>query len=64
MVTIGLEFEDLTKFNSDADLKNFIVDYLADAIVDHLNEVKAAATKAGDVAISDRGVTISVGFEL
>ncbi|NKL40043.1 hypothetical protein GFL57_03255 [Rhizobium leguminosarum bv. viciae] len=64
MVNIGLEFQDLSKFADNAELKSFIVDYLADAIVDHISEVKAAATKAGDVAISDRGVTISVGFEL
>ena len=62
MVTIGLEFRDLTKFADDADLKKFIVDYVADAIIGKVNDIRAAATKAGDVAITDRGVSISVGI--
>jgi hypothetical protein len=60
MITVGVVLNDLTKFVDDADLKKFIVDYVADAIVEKVNAVKGVATKAADVAIVDRGVSIGI----
>lgn len=59
-VGISLVFRDLEKFADDADLKKWIVDYAADAIVAKVSEVRDVATRAGDVAIAGRGVTLGI----
>ena len=59
-VGVSLVFRDLDKFADDADLKKWIVDYAADAIVTTVSQVRGVATKAGDVAITDRSVSIGI----
>jgi hypothetical protein len=63
-INIGISFRDLTKFKDDADLKNFIVTYLAPAIVEKVNDAKATATRAADVAITDRDVSIGLSITI
>lgn len=60
MVTIGIEFKDLSLLPQGEALQKFVTTTVANAIIDQLNKA-SGITRAADPAMDERGVSISIG---
>jgi hypothetical protein len=62
MVTIGLEFKDVTlQFPDDAARRQFLVQTVVPVILEKLTQ-GGAVPRAADPALDSRGVSVSVGI--